>query len=70
MKLRQATVRDIDAVVDLVTAMLQEMAAHGGHALGEETQARSWLRARLARSLGKEDHLCVVTALEERQHDG
>jgi hypothetical protein len=43
MKLREATVQDIDAVVELVTAMLQEMASHGGQALDGETRARSWL---------------------------
>ena len=60
MKLRKATVPDIDAVVDLVTAMLQEMASYGGHALDEEARVRSVLRTRFSDSLEKEGHVFVV----------
>jgi ribosomal protein S18 acetylase RimI-like enzyme len=60
MRLREATVQDVDTVVDLVTAMLQEMASLGGHALDEEARARAWLRARFAHSVEKEDHVYVV----------
>lgn len=64
MKLREATVQDIDAIVDLVTAMLQEMASYGGHAPDKEARVRSLLRTRFADSLEKEDHVYVVAAAD------
>lgn len=69
MKLREATVQDIDAVVDLVTAMLQEMASHGGHALDEEARARSLLRTRFTDGLEKEDHVYVVAPVEGEEEE-
>lgn len=60
MNLRQATLQDTDAVVDLVAAMLQDMASYGGHPLDEEDRVRSLLRTRFTDSLEKEDHVYVV----------
>jgi GNAT superfamily N-acetyltransferase len=64
VKLREATVQDIDAVVDLVTAMLHEMASYGGHVLDEEARVRSLLRTRFTDSLETENHVYVVAPVE------
>jgi GNAT superfamily N-acetyltransferase len=60
MEWREATLRDVEPVVDMVLAMLQEMAAHGGHALNQEEQVRSTLRHRFVHSLQVEDHVYLL----------
>jgi GNAT superfamily N-acetyltransferase len=64
MELSKATRRDAKHVVDLVLGMLQEMASHGGDALGEEERIRSALEVRFTDSLDKEDHVFLVAAPE------
>lgn len=64
MELRKATRQDVDYVVDSVLAMLQEMASHGGDALGLEEQIRSALEVRFSDSLEKEDHLFLIAGPE------
>ena len=67
MELRKATLGDAEIVVDMVLAMLQEMAAHGGHALSPEQQVRSRLRDRFAHSLEVEDHVYLLAVLEAKE---
>ena len=67
MKLRRATASDVDPVVALVTAMLQEMAAHGGRALNDEERVRIQLRARFADTVEQEDHVYFLVRVEGRE---
>ena len=67
MELREATVQDVDTVVDLVTAMLHEMVAHGGRALNHEERVRVQLSARFMDTLKKEDHVYHVVVAEGRE---
>jgi GNAT superfamily N-acetyltransferase len=69
MKLREATVQDVDAVVDLVTAMLREMASYGGRALGEEAQVKSLLRTRFTDSLEKDNHAYLLAPVEGAEEE-
>jgi GNAT superfamily N-acetyltransferase len=62
--LREATRQDAGAVVDLITAMLYEMASHGGQELNDERLVRSWLSARFTESLEREDHVYLLAPVE------
>ncbi len=64
MELRKATLGDVECVVDMVVAMLQEMATHGGHALNHEEKVRSRLRDRFVHSLEQEDHVYLLAVPE------
>lgn len=64
VKLWEATARDGDVVVDLITTMLEEMASHGGHTLDAEGRVRSRLRTRFADSLDREGHIYLLASLE------
>lgn len=67
MKLREATIHDVERVVELVTAMLREMAAHGGRALNDEERVRAGLRERFLGSLEKDDHVYLFGLAEGRR---
>ena len=64
MEIREASVRDIDLVVDLVSAMLRDMASYGGHALNDAGQVSALLRARFAESAENEEHVYLLAAPE------
>jgi ribosomal protein S18 acetylase RimI-like enzyme len=64
MELRKATVRDIDSIVKLVTAMLQDMAVTGGYALNEERHVHSQLRDNITDSLQKRDRVVLMAVPE------
>ncbi len=68
-ELREATLQDGDAVIDLVTAMLKELASYGEHALDEERHVRSQLRSRFKDSLGKEEHVYLLAPVEGQEVD-
>jgi GNAT superfamily N-acetyltransferase len=67
MKLREATIRDIDSVVDLIKAMLQDMASYGGHALNEESEISLRLRTHFTDVSEKEDHIFLLAVLEGKE---
>jgi len=67
MKLREADVYDVETVIELVTAMLREMAAHGGRALNDETRVTAQLRERFLDSLEKDDHVYLFRLAEGRE---
>jgi GNAT superfamily N-acetyltransferase len=64
MNLREAAGRDVDDVVDLITAMLREMTSYSRRILGEESRVKSQLRRRFTDSLEKEDHVYLVAGVE------
>jgi len=59
MKFRRATAQDTEVVVDLVTAMLKEMAVYGGRALSEDRLVRDRLYEHFLDVLEDDDHLCL-----------
>lgn len=63
MKIREASGGDVDVVVDLLTAMLREMASYSKRELTEEEWVRSQLRGRYTESYEKQDHGYLVAAL-------
>ena len=63
LELREATIHDADVAVELVTAMLHEMAAHGGRALNDEGRVRARLRERFLDALEKDDHVFLLAVV-------
>jgi ribosomal protein S18 acetylase RimI-like enzyme len=68
-ELREATLEDGDAVIDLITAMLKELASYGEHALDEERHVKSQLRSRFEDSLGKEEHVYLLAPVAGQEVD-
>jgi GNAT superfamily N-acetyltransferase len=62
--LREATIEDIDSIVDFIKAMLHELVSYGEHAPNEESQIDSHLRTRFTTGLEKEDRTVLIAALE------
>lgn len=69
MKLREADGHDVGPVVELVMAMLREMAAHGGRALNDEAYVTARLRERFLDSLEKDDHVNLLRLAEGREEE-
>jgi len=67
MKLRETTVDDVDPMVELVMAMLREMAAYGGRSLNGEACVIYRLRERFLDSLEKDDHVYLFALAEGRE---
>jgi GNAT superfamily N-acetyltransferase len=63
VKIREASGRDVDTVVDLISEMLREMASYSSRELSGESRVRSQLRGRFAESLGKEHHAYLVATV-------
>lgn len=59
MRFRRAAVQDVEVAVDLVTAMLREMAGCGGRDLNEEQRVADRLHGHFLDVLEDEDHLCL-----------
>jgi len=64
LELREATIHDADVAVELVTAMLHEMAAHGGRALNDEGRFWAGLRERFLGALKKDDHVFLLAVVK------
>lgn len=64
MKLREATILDIDFVVNLIKAMLQDMSSYGGHVLNEEREISLQLQTHFTDVSKKEDHIFLLTVSE------
>jgi GNAT superfamily N-acetyltransferase len=69
MKIREASIRDIDSVVKLITAMLQDMASYGGHVLKEGVELSLQLRAHFTDVSRKENHIFLL-AVQQGTKDG
>ena len=63
LKIREASRTDVDAVVDLITAMLREMASYSRRGLSEEDQVRSQLQGRFLDSCKKQHHAYLIAAV-------
>jgi GNAT superfamily N-acetyltransferase len=64
MKLWEATVQDIDSIVEMIKAMLQDMVSCGGHALNEESRIELQLRTHLAKGFERTERIVLLAALE------
>ena len=69
MELRKATIRDIDSVVDLIEAMLQDMASYGGHALNEMSEIRLQLRTHFTDASERDDHIFLLAVPQGAEED-
>lgn len=69
MKLRAATIRDTDFVVDLIKAMLQDMVSYGGHALNEEGKIDLQLRTYFRDISKKENHIFLLAISEKTEKE-
>jgi ribosomal protein S18 acetylase RimI-like enzyme len=69
MRLRKATTQDVDSVVSLILAMLQDMASYGSHTLNEEGQVSSRLRARFTDVSEEENHVFLLAVQEGAEEE-
>ena len=67
MVIREASVRDSHLVIELVSAMLQDMASYGGHALNNARQVNTQLRSSFSNAIEKEDHVFLLAVLEQQE---
>ncbi len=69
MELREATIRDIDSVVNLIKAMLQDMVSYGGHALNKGGEISLQLQTHFLDVSEKEDHIFLLAVSEGTEEE-
>jgi GNAT superfamily N-acetyltransferase len=63
VKIREASGTDVDVVVDLITAMLREMASYSNRELDRKDRVQSHLRRRFLDSCKKQHHAYLLAAV-------
>lgn len=65
MKIQEASEKDVDVVVDLITAMLREMSSYSNYRLRGVDQVKSHLQGRFLDGCEKRHHVYLIAAVED-----
>jgi GNAT superfamily N-acetyltransferase len=68
VKIREASRTDVDIVVDLIIAMLREMASYSNRKLRGVDQVKSHLQGRFLDGCEKQHHIYLIAAVEDEDN--
>ena len=60
MRIRPMTFQDVEVVTEFFQAMLEAMAAFGGHSLQDSSVVAEWCHDRVQSKLRATDHLLLI----------